>query len=388
MNGNLQTVPGYQMERRPLTVEVAKTPEEKAEIYHFRYRTYVEEMSRQLKPSIQSKELLFDAMDEWGLLLYAKTDSEIIGSIRINIGLPEEFPEELVKVLSLDRFQKFYEGKKAQRFALITKLMVAPLYRNSQILYFLLSKCYELSCGFQVQFIFGGCNFYLLRLYEEIGLRRIGRNFLDPGYGLIAPLVYLVDDMNHMRNVRSPIFRIARKRKDCASQEVTDWFFNEFPEDSSVVNSQLITEKELWTVLYNRLGNPPEKIIPVLQGLPEAAAQKFLHSCSLIARCYPGDRITTSGDPSNELNILLSGTVQISGPDSTNTVLPGQHFGEIGLIEHPAHTQNAVSTTEAEILVLSQLAFPKFQRRYPDIANRVLHNLSILTAGSTRRVQP
>ena len=346
MNRELQTMKNRRKEesQKPLIVGIAATAKEKKAIYAFRYRVYVEEMSRQLKPIGNDQELLYDEMDEWSFLVYVKAGSEIVGAGRVNIGSIGDFPLGLVKELSLDRFQKFYEGKKDQKFALSTKVMVAPDYRNSQVLYFIIAKGYELYCKHKVQFSFGGCNMYLLRLYEGIGLRRFGRNFIDPGYGLITPIVWLVDDVEHMRKLHSPFYRLARKREE-VNKQVVDWFFTEFPEASNVINSQLVTEEELWAALSARLGNSPDKAIPILQGLSEADAIKFLHECGIVDQCHAGDRITTSGDPSNELNILLSGelhTSNLSEPGA-NRILPGQHFGAVGLVDHASHTQDVLS---------------------------------------------
>lgn len=382
MNKKLQALEDWRKEetQRPFIVSIATTAEEKNAIYAFRYRVYVEEMSRRLKPVGNDPGLLYDEMDDWSYLVYVKAGSEIVGAGRVNIGTIEDFPPDIVKGLSLDRFQKFYEGKKDRKFALSTKVMVAPEYRNTQVLYFIIAKGYELYCEHRVQFSFGGCNMYLLRLYEGIGLRRFGRNFIDPGYGLITPIVWLVDDIEHMRILHSPFYRLARKREGLDKQ-VVDWFFSEFPEASTVMNSQLITVDELWTALYSRLGTSPGTTIPLLYGLSETEAKKFLHNCGLVARCYPGDRIVTSDDPSNEINILLSGELQIASLTKTgiNRIIPGQHFGAAGLIDHSKHTQDIVATTPTEILVLSRIAFPKFRHRYPDIANQILKNLSNIT---------
>ena len=314
MNNQLQTMEiDQKIPEKVFTVGIATTAEEKMEIYRFRYCIYVEEMSRQLKSPDNGEKLLCDEMDEWGFLLYVKADSELVGVSRINIGLLQDFHPDLINSLSLEKFQNFYAGKKDQNFALITKVMVSPLYRNSQVLYLLMAKAYELSYDHKVQFTFGGCNFYLLRLYEKIGARRFGGIFQDPGYGLLSLIVWLVDDIEHMRKLHSPFYRLARKREG-VNKQVTDWFFSEFPEASNIINSQLVAEEELWTILCTCLGNSPNKAMPILEGLSEADARKFLHKCGIFAQCHAGDRIVTSGDPSNELNILLAGELQTASP--------------------------------------------------------------------------
>ncbi len=49
----------------PIKISIATTPEEKRESYHFRYQTYVEEMSKHLDDIDYEQELLSDELDEW-----------------------------------------------------------------------------------------------------------------------------------------------------------------------------------------------------------------------------------------------------------------------------------------------------------------------------------
>lgn len=380
MNKGLQATVNYSEEvQTNFIVGIATTAAEKKEIYAFRYQVYVEEMSRQLKSTEKEDGQLYDEMDDWGYLIYIKAGLQIVGTARVNIGEIEKFPPDLINQLSLDRFQKFYEGKEDRNFALSTKVMVAPNYRNSQVFYLIIVKTYELYCEHRVQFSFGGCNMSLIRLYEEVGLRRFGRNFADPGYGLLTPIVWLVDDIEHVKKLHSPVYRLARKRQGL-NKQVADWFIKEFPEAIDIINSRLITKEELWEALSARLGNSPEKVMPILQGLSETEAMKFFHECGLVAQCHAGDCITTSGDPSNELNILLSGELQIANASQDADIIhPGQHFGAIGLVDHMLNNQDIIATTMTDILVLSRICFPKFRRRHPAIANQVLDNLSYMT---------
>jgi hypothetical protein len=353
-----------------ITVSLATTAAEKMKIYRFRYRVYVEEMAMQLLSANHNKKLVRDEMDEKGLLLYATVGSEIVGTQRINIGTPADFPPDLVQILSLDRFQRFFSGHTRQTLAYTSKLMVAQPYRNSAVLHLLTTKGYEMYCHYRVPFNFGVCNFHLLRLYEQFGCRRYGRNFTAPGYdGVLSPFVLLVDDIDHLRAVRSPFYRLARKR-GMLSSGVTEWFHREFTEHSEIINSQLITEEDFWVILYRHLRYEPHLVIPVLHGLSALEARKLLHSCGIIIPCRTGEHIVICNQVSHTLTILLSGKL------STNT-LPGQCFGAVGLVDETKNREDIFAVNDAQLLVLSQLSFQKFRHTHPDIAYRVLKNLTI-----------
>lgn len=355
-----------------VTLYIATTPEEKLEIYRFRYHIYAEEMFKSFPNMDHTNKLLCDELDDWGVLLYAKSGSEIIGTLRINIGLLSDFSSFWVQVLSLKRFAQFSNN---QKFAYTSKFMVSQSYRNSTVSYLLASKSYELCCKGQVLFNFGVCTFHLLRLYEQFGFRRYGRNFVDDGYGLLAPYVLLVDDIEHLRAVRSPFFRQARKRNSLDNQAIK-WFDAEFIETSNIINSQLVCQEDLWKFLYARFGTSPNQAISILQGLSDEEAIKFIHCCGIVVQCLPGDHIAFQGDTSYALNILISGSLKslhTSGLDH-QIILPGQSFGANGLVYHPMHTEDIIAITDTELLVLSSLAFPKFSHSYPSIANKIIQN--------------
>lgn len=359
-----------------INISIASTPEEKREVYHFRYQIYVEEMSKHIGKVDDVNKLLYDELDNWGIILSAKIGSELIATARINIGTIADFPQDEVRFLSLDTFQECYTELGNHQFAFITKVMVTPTHRSSRAFYLLIAKCYELCCSNEVQFMFGICNLHLIRLYEKMGTRRYSKFFFLPGYGLQAPLVLLINDIQHLRIIRSPLFRIARKREIVNTQAV-DWFHSRFIKYSPIVNSQIVTEEELWTILCERLAYPPTESITILDNLSVIEARKFLHCCGSYVQCTSGDLITTQGDVSYTYNILISGMLKSSTflHSVKEYSSPGQNFGANGLTDHNKHTENIAVFEFAEILVLSGIAFQKFVHSHPVIAHKVVQNI-------------
>lgn len=354
----------------PIEICVASTAEEKQGIYRLRYQIYAEEMSKNFPCMDHNKKLLYDELDNHALLVYAKTGSQFIGTLRINMGRIDDFPPFWADTLLL---HKFLEYDRQQIFAYTSKFMVAQNYRYSTVPYLLSAKAYEIYCMHQIQFSFGVCNLHLLRLYEQFGFRRYGRNFVDPGYGLLATYVLLVDDIKHLRAVHSPFYRIARKRGSLDNR-AAEWFYEQFSENSVIINSQLVSEEDLWNYLYTRLRYKPNQILSILQGVSDAEAKKFLHCCGVVAQCRAGDQIAFRGDICYELNILITGRLGSSAGDAYS-ISSGQCFGAPALVHHFGHKEDIYSITETEILVLAHSAFFKFRHSHPHIANKVIQNL-------------
>ncbi|MBP2642118.1 MAG: cyclic nucleotide-binding protein [Firmicutes bacterium] len=357
-----------------IQIGIATTFEEKREIYHLRYQIYVEEMSMRIDNIDSSNQLVYDELDEWATLLYARKGARLIGTARINIGTLVDFSSEEAELLSLHPFQEC--NAKKSKLSFVTKMMVTPDQRNSAVLYLLMAKCYDL-CSQQSPFMFGICNVHLLRLYEQTGFHRYKKNVVHPNFGLTFPIVMVLDDVEHYHTVRSPLYRLARKRKpDSLDPKPVEWFYSRFTKHSSI-NSQLIKEEELWEYLCDRLQCPPTEAITLLHSLTIPEAKKFLHNCSSIISCDAGDRITTQGEMSYSYNILLYGKLQsltFKHPIK-EYAQHGQHFGTNGFTEHNMQKEDIAAITTTEVLVLSSYAFPKFSHTYPEIAHKIMRQI-------------
>ena len=358
---------------------VANTLAEKKAIYQFRYKVYVEEMAKN-KLMNRNKELS-DEMDQWGILIYVKNGEEVVGTARMNIGKMVDFPEEIIEELAMKKFHEYYVCTNTDyQVALLSKLMVAVEYRSSSVLYLMLVKLYEFHFKTGVQFSFTGCSLHLIRFYEKMGFHRYSKNFTDFGYGLLSPVVVLVDDVKHFGSIRSPLFRIVRKKATINSKDV-EWLHEKLTKKLNIVNSQLVTADELWSILCERLHGLPTEVIEILQELSIEEAKLFLHACSSIVQCAPGETITVQGDVSYSHNILLSGSLKSLTfiKPIREYKIPGQYFGANGLTEHHKHLEEIVTTTQSEILVLTGFDFPKFSKANLDIAHKIIKKMITMT---------
>lgn len=356
-------------------IGIAKTEKEKREIYHLRYNIYAEEIGFKLVTVDHVNKLLYDDLDKWCTLFYAKVDSKIVGTVRVNVGQKEDFPSDIVETFYMERFQKYYKEDELYKFAFASKGMVYSTYRKLPIFTNLMLQVFELYCNENVHFGFGNCNFHLLPLHEHYGHRRIGKNIVEPNLGLMANFVLLPDDINYLKKLNSPFLKIAHDKRKVQNKQVVNWFQAKFPELKNTINSQLISAEKFWDILQIRLGCPPNKIISVLKGLNEDESKKFLHRCGVVVQCPKGDYIINSHHPSQELNILLAGKLS-SDLQEISKIKPGQHFGENGLIMRNKHTSNVIAATDTEILVLSYHFFQKFRREFPNIAYKIISNLN------------
>ena len=362
---------------KSIKVLIAASEQEKLRIYRLRYQIYVEEMGRELPSADHKNRLVFDEFDEKGFLVYAQSGSEVIGTVRLNIGTTGEFSPQLVRMFHMDVFQEFSNGQHKQKLGFSSKYLVDSAYRRSQAAYLVGVQLYEIYRSEEVQFCFAGCNPYMIPLYERIGFRRFADNFDIPEYGCMVPLVWILEDESHMRTVCSPFLRNARRHRN--NPAAANWFLKEFPTASRFINSRLINEDELWLILKQKLGQSPLLVISVLTGLTETEAKKFVH-IGIIHMYKKGDQIIAPDDLCHEMNILLLGRLEVNNPalgnpNDTVIISPGCLFGRVALSKIEKQIVHVVAVTEVEYLVISGMAFETFSHQHPTVASKIMNNI-------------
>lgn len=365
-----------------MRVGIATTNDEKEAIYKFRYQVYIEEMGKPLESADHVNGLIHDSTDDRSVLIYVQINSTIIGTSRLTIAKAANFPHSLQKIFSMDKFQNLYPQTD---LSLATKLAIKAEYRGSQVLYLISSKAYEVWREHNVHYTFGGCNPYLIPLYEQLGFQRFTANFTDPGYGMLVPLVLVIEDINHFRAVRSPFYRIARRWTNDPMPAIK--FFDAFPSVQSFVNTQLITKEALWNSVTLLLGRSPLKGLPLLRGLSEDAAAALLH-LSAVFPCTTGDQIYGCEEKSSEIYVLLAGALLSEKPEKVRIIRPGDAFGNLASpISQPVN-ETVTTLTDANILVISWQALERFAQKHPDAAIQVRQNLEALTRTAPASLAP
>lgn len=358
----------------PVEIGIATTTDEKEAIYKFRYQVYIEEMGKPLDSADHANNLIHDPMDDWSVLVYAQTNGTIIGTLRLAIAKAAQFSAPLQKTFCMGKIEALFPQKNL--LSLATKLAVKANYRGSQVLYSMLYKTYEICHEHDIKYTFGGCNPYLIPLYEQMGFRRFTGNFTDPGYGMLTPLVLVIGDISHFRTVRSPFYRMARRWTNDAMPSIK--FLDAFPSVQSFVNTQLISKEGLWDTVTLMLGSSPLRGIPALNGLNKEDAAALLH-LGAVFPCVPGDQIYGRGEKSSEIYILLSGALLLDRLDHALTIRPGDCFGSsVPSIPQPVR-ETVTAVKDANILVISWQALERFSHKHPAAASQVMKNLERLS---------
>ncbi len=358
--------PRHYSDWEQINIADARTEKEKQAIYRFRYHGQIEEMKRSIPYADHRRRRIVDMLDAWSYLAYAELEGSIIGTIRITIGKIGDFPSELIKVLQMDRFRGF--DSSCENVGLVTKLFVESRYRKTPISYRLMARGYEILRTHNVQFVFSGCNAYLIPMYEQLGFRQIGPGFQDPGYGFVVPILFLSEDIDHLSAVHSPFLRIVRKMGNSA--KAREWLLVNFSEAASFPVGLLINEQERWEYVTTHIGDPV-LALPILQKLNHNEARKFLHTGTTF-QCGMGQDFIRRGDVCNELNFLIAGEMKVTGARSRSwRAVSGDIVGSVGLLGQTHHKIDATAVADCHILAISRFSFEKLLRAQPDLAEKL-----------------
>jgi CRP/FNR family cyclic AMP-dependent transcriptional regulator len=100
--------------------------------------------------------------------------------------------------------------------------------------------------------------------------------------------------------------------------------------------------------------------------------------------------VAKQGSPGASLFIVRSGKLVVSVPrDDSRELLaelgPGDHFGEVSLIDHGPRSAEVQATEESELLVLDQAGYGELQDFSPELKDKLQRNLLLDLCGKIRR---
>lgn len=121
--------------------------------------------------------------------------------------------------------------------------------------------------------------------------------------------------------------------------------------------------------------------VPLFRNVPESALKALAQSCQW--RKVPAKRsVILQGDPGNSVFVILSGKVEVTrlDDDGEESFLaergPGEHFGEMSLLDGTPRSANVTTLTECRFLVLERATFFHIVRTTPDLAVSVILSLA------------
>jgi CRP-like cAMP-binding protein len=360
-----------------LNARVVEGDVETEALMRLRYEVYVEEFGMTSEADHVSRQLR-DRYDDHARNYALFDGDEIVGSLRaIRISeLPD--PSEFMAKFEL---RPAVEAFGADHIVTTSRFIISPRHRLGTGIFRLMQEVFLDALGNGVRLNYGDCSPHLLPFYEQMGYRRYTAGYNDTEYGFKLPIMMVLRDRDYLKTARSPLLRLVDESAD--DPEARDWFTRNYPLYVAPPTASFMAEERFLEFLADRIAGDPAHHMVLLKGMSPDEQQRFLSSATTL-RINPGDRVVRRGERDNTLFAVMSGIAEVVNPADGPPLAvfgPGDTFGEIGFLAGIPRTADVIARTHGEILVLSGEFLEKFLRQKPEIASKVLFNLSRELAG-------
>ncbi len=130
------------------------------------------------------------------------------------------------------------------------------------------------------------------------------------------------------------------------------------------------------------MAKPKQKLEPVLAAVPlfEGLSKRHLKrvaSIAELANFMEGANVVKEGDPGDSFYVALVGEAKVTVKGKTvHRILPGDHFGEISLLDGGDRTATVHAETPMTLLMIQRKNFLKQLEQEPDVAVSLLESLA------------
>ena len=361
-------------------VQFARTQKDRDAVFRFRYRVFVEELGRDMPGTDHDNKMMIGDLDQSGLLVALRYDDDIVATVRMNRG----HPKGIWPAMMADNYKitPFMDAFPLNELTFTSRLLIHPKFAGTKAMAVLLAAIYKLGRQQGSQFDFTSCEPYMVKAFERLGYRRYTGNFVDASAGYQIPLVLLMKDIDYLREIGSPLARLAAFYPN--DRNSRQWFSRELPDYAARPPEHAMSEEQYWQFLTEKLQQTPLIGIPLLKGLTFQEAKKFVNAGTVIT-VGEGDTVIRAGEMGDCMFVILSGSLNVQAPADMGgrafTALGGGDiFGELAFLRETPRSADVVASEPSEVLVLTQAFFRDVMERIPRIAMKVLYNMSIILA--------
>jgi len=116
--------------------------------------------------------------------------------------------------------------------------------------------------------------------------------------------------------------------------------------------------------------------VPLFEGLTKKQLRKVTDLAD-VGRFMAGATLVKQGDIGDSFYVVLTGQAKVLVSGRTvNRLLPGEHFGEISLLDGKPRTASVVAETEMTLVIITQKDFLGLLAKDPEITLSLLEGMA------------
>lgn len=348
----------------PIVTSLAVTPEEREEVFRFRYSIYCEQQGRLTDVADHQRRTIEDEDDERSSILVARQEGRIVGTLRATWGT-EGFSPELVAECGI---AAFLEAGDPAKTVVLGRFLIDPALRGGLASSLLILELAQLCIERRIEVLLCDSEPHLLGYYRSLGFRPHGRLYTQ-GTGLVVPLVFFAGDLAHLEAIGSPVLALIPDDycpppspalmallRDTAARHVND------------ASEEL---ERWWDAATTEHFAAPD----LFDGL-DADQRALLLDNSFVLDFEPGDLVIAEGLTTRTLYAILDGTFEIVvAGQLVDVVSKGAVVGEFAMLMDCHRTATVRAATTGRALTISDRRVDELVEQDPALAARLLRNL-------------
>jgi len=357
----------------PATLRFAETEADHEAIYRLRYDIYVEEMGYAFPGVDHRGRRLAEPLSRPTRLLMAEEAGALVGTLQFNWGSECAFTDDERRIYQLSDFIAFVGDESTM---IGSRFMTRPDHRDTDLPARMLDRMFEFALDNEVRLLFGDCRPHLINNYLRLGFRNYAKTYNDPIAGMLAPLVFVIDDVAHLERIKSRLLPLFKAKRPGEPDLVTSKILALLPQATPVRLLSNPAGSADWTGLQSTLADEAEGHVSIFQGLePQEIAR--LIEMSPIINCAPGDRIVGQDLAERSVFVVLEGAVEVMRDGRSVALMTrGAVFGEIAFLLGIDRTADVVAVGETRVIALRERALNDLIASESRLAARFLLNLA------------
>ena len=356
-----------------IIVRFAETKTDRDAIYRLRSDVFVREFGRGDRADAEGR--LTDELDDTARLLLAEHDGEVVGTNRLNWGGDAPFSAEDRTIYRLDELEAVIP---ADQIIIFSRFATRAPHRGTDTPGQLIDAMVRFAIAQGVSVILCDSQPAMVNTYLRLGMRVLGPLGNVPAYGIVVPLILLLDDPAHVTETGSRIASLLHGLVIDGARR--DALLALLPGQTAVQTLERPQEAPGWTRIVDVLAQTSPERFPVFQGLPRTEIARLTTMANILS-CNAGDLIVRQGTGDQTVFVVLEGAVLVQRDGRTIArLMPGSVFGEVAFLAQVPRTADIVTACDSRLICLRPSTLSALIDSKSQYLQQFLLNLSRLLA--------
>lgn len=350
--------------------------------FRLRYQVYGAEIGVYDTAIDHDNGIYVDQYDEFARIYLAIKDDRAIATCRSLYDRDYDFHERLPKsvgsLLGIENFLKSHAGS----LAISTKFAISPSHRGSLAAHLVTARMFDDLIDDGINFVFSWCAPELFDFYSQLGFHMYSRAVSDEN-GLWTPIVLATRDWEHLKKIKSPLYRQLDRKNLCgATHASVSWFYENY--GGSLGSFLADYDDSILEKLLSGGGasHPGYQLqdIGIFNSMTSEDVKKIIGS-GRVLQFAAGEDITLTGQIQDEMFIIVEGEIlekRLDGALPSSIIGRGQVIGEIAMLTGTVRSTDCVATCDTQLVSFSRKNLARIMKASPDLAARLLYNISRL----------